>query len=67
MRVTEVNGAIGEAVRLIRAIRLSPGATHESEVISRIIDRMNYGKAPHHAREYVRGYVDGLQDRPADC
>jgi hypothetical protein len=59
MRITEVNGAIGDAVRVIRSL-----AVRSPEVISRIIDRMNYGKAPHHAREYVRGYADGLQDRP---
>lgn len=58
MRVTEVNGAIAEAVRVLRSVRLTP------EVVSAIVRRMNYGKAPYHAKEYVRGYADGLQDRP---
>jgi hypothetical protein len=58
MRITEVNGAIADAVRLLRTIRLSP------EVISWIVGRMNYGKAPEHAKQYVQGYADGLQDRP---
>jgi hypothetical protein len=61
MRITEVNGAIAQAIRTIRQLwRTDPDP--KPEVISSIVGRMNYGKAPHHARRYVEGYAQGLKD-----
>lgn len=61
MRVTEVNGAIAYAVATVRRI-FTYDPNPSPELISRVVARMNYGKAPHHARRYVEGYAQALKD-----